>query len=802
MGQLIKSFTLGRNFLKRTVRESAEAAHAVIQDVDAGRLNDMQNLKTTDNGRYNVVRDLISFTGIVNRQERACVVTEIGRRYETLYAQNAEDSWRWLVTRTAWLYVVPNGTEVAVNTPAIDQKISFCFFRTILGLLVGLWSLSGEDRFLSYEELCQLLDDDSNWPKSGFELLQIVLERRRLDRSPFLSKRRLLGDLEEQYGVGRDNINTVFKKALAQTGLFEYRRAGGAISGISLSAPLDPVLQRRVRFVLDNPLRFEPGQDWNAFLQLRPVDLPLEISRGGLGEVVPAWPELPPSWKTDASALGEMVEKFCADGERAKLSIKVSSAHRALACLLSKRLLITTGLAGSGKTKLSQAIARWITPSFTSSDPFEPGTIVESEGIRYYVKASDALSVEFWNSESERDAVKVLLPRDLINEWATYIDGNAISEETPARDIREAIQSTSKFSEHLNSFETHLKAAAFAIERSRAAGLPKKCYEIVPVGADWTGNENILGYPNGLDKESYLAKPALNLALQAAAYPEIPHFLILDEMNLSHVERYFADVLSAMESEERIPLHEDGERKAGERRIPPRLELPKNLFIVGTVNVDETTYMFSPKVLDRANVIEFRMDASELNAFLGDPVKPNLAELDGRGAGFGPAFALASRGPADLPEEVKLACEQEMTLFFDALQGHGAEFGYRVAHEAARFMRFYKALGNYPDGDASWFPEAFDCVIVQKLLPKLHGSRAKLGPLLKKLWFLCVNDFPARGAEPLRAAAEAARSTDRKAEPSTALESLTAAHYPLSAEKIGRMWRLLNENGFASFAEA
>ena len=72
-------------------------------------------------------------------------------------------------------------------------------------------------------------------------------------------------------------------------------------------------------------------------------------------------------------------------------------------------------------------------------------------------------------------------------------------------------------------------------------------------------------------------------------------------MNLSHVERYFSDFLSAMESEDPIHLHDNMKLN-----VPPwKIELPLNLFVVGTVNVDETTYMFSPKVLDRANTIEF-----------------------------------------------------------------------------------------------------------------------------------------------------------------------------------------------------
>ena len=340
------------------------------------------------------------------------------------------------------------------------------------------------------------------------------------------------------------------------------------------------------------------------------------------------------------------------------------------------------------------------------------------------------------------------------------------------------------------------------IAQALAHWLPSSsnCFRVVAVGADWTGNENILGYPNGLEKASYISKPSLDVILHAKANQAIPHFLILDEMNLSHVERYFADILSAIESDEKIHLHQDSERKANGTTIPAEVELPKNLFIIGTVNVDETTYMFSPKVLDRANVIEFRMDAAELEGFLGNPAKPDLSKLDGKGASFGKAFVDAAKHPVTVSADVKAVYDAEMLLLFKTLQAHGAEFGYRTAYETARFIHFYKLLGNHADGDTTWFPGAFDCVVFQKLLPKLHGSRAKLGPVLKKLWFLCVNDAAGRGADALKAAEEAARSTDKKAEPSVVVPA--GAPYPLSAEKIGRMWRLLIENGFASFAEA
>jgi hypothetical protein len=117
----------------------------------------------------------------------------------------------------------------------------------------------------------------------------------------------------------------------------------------------------------------------------------------------------------------------------------------------------------------------------------------------------------------------------------------------------------------------------------------------------------------------------------------------------------------------------------------------------------------------------------ELEGFLGNPIKPDLSKLDGKGALFGKAFVDAAKNQVSVPGDVKAAYDAEMLLLFKTLQAHGAEFGYRTAYETARFIHFYKLLGNYPDGDTTWFPGAFDCVVIQKLLPKLHGSRVKPG---------------------------------------------------------------------------
>jgi hypothetical protein len=268
------------------------------------------------------------------------------------------------------------------------------------------------------------------------------------------------------------------------------------------------------------------------------------------------------------------------------------------------------------------------------------------------------------------------------------------------------------------------------------------------VGADWTGSDAILGYPDGLDPKRYITRPALDLIQRATEAEEdgTPHFLILDEMNLSHVERYFADLLSLIESGEFTELYRRGEPNGdwdGLRSgVAPKFRLPSNLFIIGTVNVDETTYMFSPKVLDRANVIEFRVERDDLVKFLESPRRVELDAFNAEGfkQGFGQSFTHESDKELIVPEGVAKLFEAEMLLFFDLLGEHNAEFGFRVANEAARFMHFYQVLSGKDAGSDDWFNDAMDAVIVQKLLPKLHGSRTKLEGLLWAMAYACGAD--------------------------------------------------------------
>ena len=253
-------------------------------------------------------------------------------------------------------------------------------------------------------------------------------------------------------------------------------------------------------------------------------------------------------------------------------------------------------------------------------------------------------------------------------------------------------------------------------------------YKIIPVGANWTENRHIIGYYNILTNE-HKKTPAYEL-IEESQNSDKPYFLILDEMNLSHVERYFADFLSAIESNESIPVEGRDD-----------LEIPDNLFIIGTVNVDETTYMFSPKVLDRANTIEFKTHSAKdymantinIDAPNGDIdylenllVDSNIKNMDINQ--LKEEFKNITYENKDFWEVLS----DEIFKFQEILKKSGFDFGFRVINEITRFMLVSWKYENSPQSWDNW-QRYFDAQIKQKMLPKLHGSQKVIGETLDEL---------------------------------------------------------------------
>ena len=303
-------------------------------------------------------------------------------------------------------------------------------------------------------------------------------------------------------------------------------------------------------------------------------------------------------------------------------------------------------------------------------------------------------------------------------------------------------------------------------------------YIIVPVGANWTDNTNIIGYYNVITNE-YQSTPAYDFIQKAENDSGNPYFLILDEMNLSHVERYFADFLSAIESKEEIPLY-------GEDRT---IKLPENIFIIGTVNVDETTYMFSPKVLDRANTIEF----DTLDAI--DYMNNNINTKDFNGNIEYLQSPLIDSNISDLNiEELKeilfnITYEgnslwdilaKELTIFQKTLKSSGFDFGFRVINEILRFMIVSWKYENSPTEWDNW-QRYFDAQIKQKILPKLHGSEKAIGEVLIKLFNNCLNN------------------RENNENPKNFKIENEILRYPSSAIKLQNMAKVLSQQRYVSF---
>lgn len=340
-------------------------------------------------------------------------------------------------------------------------------------------------------------------------------------------------------------------------------------------------------------------------------------------------------------------------------------------------------------------------------------------------------------------------------------------------------------------------AQAFAIWISES----QDQYLLVPVGADWTNREPLLGYPNSLEPNKYITPEsgALEIIKNAIENPNKPYFLILDEMNLSHVERYFADFLSAMESKEYIRLYSDTDRYTEfdldnkpvlNSKVISHFTLPTNLFIIGTVNIDETTYMFSPKVLDRANTIEFRINEDDLKYYFSKDMPLNLRKLyldeddSMSGAGFIHSNAFMESANIDNQNVNYDDISKILTHFFVNLKSAGAEFGYRTTNEIARLIYNLESLGSQKN-------ESIDFAIMQKLLPKLHGSRSKMARILPVLANLCLKNIDSQQV-----------FQDYTNEVDVFEKYKNEILYKVSLEKIFRMHKNALDNGFTSYAEA
>lgn len=297
--------------------------------------------------------------------------------------------------------------------------------------------------------------------------------------------------------------------------------------------------------------------------------------------------------------------------------------------------------------------------------------------------------------------------------------------------------------------------------------------KLVPVRPDWSDGSDLFGhYDLG---GNFIKGPVCECFEMAYAKPNKPVFLCLDEMNLARVEYYLSDFLSVLETREK---QEDGTITT-EKIAQYERGIPDNLYIVGTVNMDETTFPFSKKVLDRANTIEFSfVDLIPSFEFSGtEPEKLLLPNSFLR-----TEYLNLSADCAQEQQYVMEICA-ELQKINEILLKANAHVGYRVRDEIVFYL-----LNNKAEGGLLSHDQAMDNAIMQKILPRIQGSSASVRDMLCQLFVICASDHEQKNG-------------DRESEKMRKVlqDDAISCRYPKSAEKLALMVRRFEEDGFTSY---
>lgn len=285
-------------------------------------------------------------------------------------------------------------------------------------------------------------------------------------------------------------------------------------------------------------------------------------------------------------------------------------------------------------------------------------------------------------------------------------------------------------------------------------------FELIQVKPNWHNSMDVIGYLSNIPSPHYVFTPFIEFIVKAWQHPEVPFFLCLDEMNLAPVEEYFAEFLSAIESRSfeggeymtdpiikpfnsfgkdvakmmvntLFPNFTAADKNSFLGKIVDHLEtkgltLPKNLMVIGTVNMDETTFSFSRKVLDRAMSVE--MNEVNYDSFLNDTTDDDLKAIvqafeENDDADLNALLVdrhIEAREIIDeLGDDAKFAIDY-LKRINALLEGTPFKLGYRAANEALIYLQASYEFG-HTDRIA-----ALDNFTLMKILSRIEGDETKL----------------------------------------------------------------------------
>ena len=488
--------------------------------------------------------------------------------------------------------------------------------------------------------------------------------------------------------------------------------------------------------------------------------------------------------------------------------------------LATKRFVILTGISGTGKTRIALGLARYLEaddeepietepPQADANNAYIRVTAPKLSGGRSTLDSSTRRIIDGRLGLPDRGSSKLFTAR-LPDGSVGRLRINNVGFEEPTRqlwllffrkDTLDWLRAHAKPGDFLHldlNDQDAVDLALKVVQGTPAEATPSfRRHAVVAIRSDWTDPRGLVGFFNPLTR-SYNRTSVVDLLLRAGEDPDHPYIVLLDEMNLARVEYYFSDFLSSLESGHPIQLMSPGEEEemlaSGSDDVPAQLDIPSNVSFVGTVNVDETTHAFSPKVLDRANVIEFSdVDVGRAIGRTATRSRGGLRLRQGRLLG---AWLCTSREQALESAAVAYEVESFTAMLrdvHDVLVRFHLHFGYRVITEVSAYVGH--ALQKCGGERDEIVRRAFDLQLQQKILPKLSGGRELEEPLTLLLEY-CLT-----ATKPQTVDVDAVRIDARRRLDRSIAGDANATRFPGSAGKLLRMLDRLANTGFVGALE-
>lgn len=339
-------------------------------------------------------------------------------------------------------------------------------------------------------------------------------------------------------------------------------------------------------------------------------------------------------------------------------------------------------------------------------------------------------------------------------------------------------------------------------------------YCLIEVKPNWHDSSELLGYYNALDNK-YELTPFIRFVYRAIKYSDMPFFVCLDEMNLAPVEQYFAEYLSVLETRTLTDNgivsatlldktlfngicaenYKDEDKSLINYLAENGLKLPNNLYVIGTVNMDDTTHQFSRKVIDRAFTIE--MNGGDLADMFSDKNanalryrnSADVIPLDAIKGCFVHATEIFHTGSPYLKYEndIKKFVPSYLNAINEKLAKTPFQVSYRVQNELILYLAYLIQQNDFPSDIEALTKEAVLAILLEKILPRIQGDDKLLGRGRDKDVFTELREY-----------VESHLLIEEKIEDNQKLVSGSDLYYQV-IEKLDQMHQRLENSYFANF---